>query len=307
MKKLRLSLLCFLVMGLTAESRGVDLPIFDGEHAMDLLRKQVEFGPRVPNSEAADQNLNWMMKSLRPLADRLTPHSFRMTDPYDSESTLRLTNVWASFRPELSQRFALAAHWDCRPRAEQDPDSTKQGMAVDGANDAASGVAVLMTLAEILAERAPEVGIDLLFFDGEDWGREGDQESYCLGSQRFVRDFPTYRPQALILLDMVGGRDLRITMEGASMQAAPELSWKVFNIAAELGLPAFVPIVERSVFDDHIPFLRAGIPAIDLIDLDYPSWHTTEDLPDKCAAESLEQLGRLLVRLVYRDFANWGF
>jgi len=292
---------------LAAASGVLANPRFDGDRAMELLEKQVSFGPRTPGSEAAAETLNWMMGMLRASADEVMPHSFRTTDPRDSTATLRLTNVRAVFRPELPQRFALAAHWDCRPTADQDSIPANRSLPVDGANDAASGVAVLLHLAELMVAQAPEVGVDLLFFDGEDLGLEGAPESYALGSQRFVQDFPRYRPQALILLDMVGDEDLRIPMEGASLQAAPDLTWKVFNVAARLGLPAFEPVEGGAVFDDHIPFLRAGIPAVDLIDMDYPYWHTTEDLPDKCSAQSLEQVGRLLVQLVYTDFANWGF
>jgi Zn-dependent M28 family amino/carboxypeptidase len=144
--------------------------------------------------------------------------------------------------------------------------------------------------------------VDLLFFDGEDYGREQDHQHYLIGSRRYVRDHPQYRPRALILLDMVGDADLRIPMEGYGAKRAPELTARVFERALSLGLPAFVREEGPAVLDDHTPFLAVGVPAVDLIDFDYPAWHTLGDTPAACSPESLEQVGRLLVSLLYEDF-----
>jgi hypothetical protein len=274
---------------------------FDQEAAWEYLVEQVSFGPRAPGTEGHEACLDWMIESLRARADRVEPHTFVMADPY-GEGSLRLTNVKASFRPEAAVRVAFAAHWDTRPRADREVPPSDQPIL--GANDGASGVAVLMALADVLRDDPPPFGVDLLFFDGEDYGREGDLENYLLGSLRFVEDFPGYRPAALVLLDMVGKKNLRIPMEIQSLQQNPTLVRVVFNRALTLGLDVFDPVPGRPVHDDHVPFLRRGIPAVNLIDLDYPAWHTLQDTPDQCDPDSLGQVGRLLVALIRDDFAR---
>ena len=272
---------------------------FDQDAAWGYLLEQVEFGPRNPGSEGHRTCLNWMISELRERADVVEPHTFVIADPY-GEGTLQLTNVKASFRPEDPVRVAFAAHWDTRPRADMEDPPVDE--AILGANDGASGVAVLMALADELAREAPAIGVDLIFFDGEDYGVEGDLDNYLLGSRRFVQDFPRYRPAALVLVDMVGKKDLRIPMEVQSLAAAPVLTRVVFNRALTLGLDAFEPVQGRPVWDDHIPFLEKGIPAVNLIDLDYAEWHTLRDTPDACDPDSLGQVGRLLVALIREDF-----
>jgi len=275
---------------------------FDQDAAWGYLIKQVGFGPRNPGSEGHDACLDWLIEALRERADRVEPHTFVIADPY-SGAPLQLTNIKASFRPDERIRVAFAAHWDTRPRADRD-DSLVADTPIPGANDGASGVAVLLALADLLQVSAPSLGVDLLFFDGEDYGKEGDPENYLLGSRRFVSDFPDYRPQALVLLDMVGKPDLRIPMEAWSLSRSRSLVNVVFNRALALGLDALEPVPGPAVLDDHIPFLEQGIAAVDLIDMDYPAWHTLDDTPENCSAESLGQIGRLLAALISEDFAR---
>ena len=291
---------------LSAASQGAvqeEVPAFDAQEAFSLLKAQVEMGPRNPGSKGHAACLQWLRRELKAAGARIQEHPFSVKDPY-GEGSLHLTNLKASFGPRGGSRVALAAHWDTRPRADQQP-----GGGVDrpipGANDGASGVAVLMELARVLHEYPlEELGVDLLFFDGEDYGREGDTSFYLLGSKRFQRDFPEYRPRLLILLDMVGGKNLSISMERNGLQRAPELTYQVFSRAAELGLGAFVNEPGPALLDDHIPFLLSGIPAVDLIDFDYPQWHTLQDDPAACSPRSLEQVGKLLLALLYQDFSS---
>ncbi len=271
-------------------------PKFDAQRAWSHMETQLSFGSRAPGREGHERCLGWMRATLDSLADRVQVHSFSMEDPY-GEGRLELTNLRAVYRPEARTRIALAAHWDTRPFADRDPEHPDRPLP--GANDGASGVAVLMELARVFAEHRPPVGVDLLFFDGEDYGREGDPDHYLLGSRRFVQDHPEYRPRALILLDMVGDRDLRIPYERYSATMAPHLARAVFDRARALGLPAFVPVMGAPILDDHMPFLNAGIDALDLIDFDYAPWHTLADDLDACSPQSLEQVGILLVSLVY--------
>jgi hypothetical protein len=274
---------------------------FDGERAMEYLTQQVEFGPRAPGSAAHDQCLDWLLEQFGKRADRVRAHRFEIQDPY-GPGTLGLANVHAAFRPELSDRIALGAHWDSRPRADRQAGGSLEE-PIPGANDGASGVAVLLALADRLAEDPPSMGVDLLLFDAEDYGREGDLDHYLIGSRRFVADHPDYRPRAFILVDMVGDKDLRIPLELYGRRAAPELTKLVFERAMAMGLPAFDPVPGAAVYDDHVPFLERGIPAVNLIDFEYPYWHTLEDLPERCSADSLEQVGSLLLALLRVDLA----
>jgi Peptidase family M28 len=271
-------------------------PKFDASRSWQYLKTQVEFGSRAPGSEGHAACLAWMQKELGGLADRLSVHSFEYDDPY-GEGDLALTNLRAIFRPEATTRLALAAHWDTRPFADRDPDSPEDPLL--GANDGGSGVAVLLEIARQLAETPAPIGVDLLFFDGEDYGREGEPDHYLIGSRRFVADHPQYRPRALILLDMVGDKHLRIPYERYSATASPQLVQAVFERARALGLPAFQPVLGMAILDDHVPFLQAGIEAVDLIDFDYPQWHTLADDLEACSPRSLEQVGILLLSLVY--------
>ncbi|MFQ5823301.1 MAG: DUF4910 domain-containing protein [bacterium] len=213
-----------------------------------------------------------------------------------------MTNIIASFAPEKNERILLCAHWDTRPWADQDPDLENRDKPILGANDGASGVAVLLEVAKTIQISEPKFGVDIIFFDGEDAGLPGQTDSYALGSQYFAKnkDFH-YHPQFGILLDMVGDKDLQIYQEENSLEYAPQIVEKVWNKAQRLELQAFIPTPGYEVTDDHMPLLRAGIPCIDLIDFNYDYWHTLEDTPDKCSPESLAQVGQLLLSLLYED------
>jgi len=168
-----------------------------------------------------------------------------------------------------------------------------------GANDGASGVAVLLELGRLFKDNPPPLGVDIILFDGEDWGRNGEKAGWFLGSEHFAVNLGTYRPRAAILLDMVGDKDLRIYREAYSDLYAKELTDYVWNIAREAGSAAFVDSVKHAVSDDHIPLLTRRIQAIDIIDFDYPYWHTQEDTPDKCSPGSLGIVGEVVLRAVF--------
>jgi Zn-dependent M28 family amino/carboxypeptidase len=170
---------------------------------------------------------------------------------------------------------------------------------VPGANDGASGVAVCLELARMMAAAPPPLGVDIALFDGEDQGRPDHPEEYLIGSKWYVRQAASYRPLAVILLDMVGDRDLSLPREAFSDSLAPALTDLVWQTAARLQLPAFVDSVAGAVVDDHLPFLFNRIAAVDIIDFDYPYWHTLEDTADKVSAASLEQVGQLMRELIY--------
>jgi hypothetical protein len=279
-------------------------PPFDGARAYEDVRQQVAFGPRVPGSEAHRRCAEWIVARLRACTDHVRVQAFRHVMPADPRydllpDTLELTNIIASFRPEVPQRLLVCAHWDSRPWADEDPDSSRHSVPVQGANDGASGVAAGLELGRIMAQAPPPFGVDIVFFDGEDLGARGDLAGYLVGSKWFVSQARSYQPMAVVLLDMIGDADLSIPREGFSDSLAFELTELVFAKATALGLAAFVDSVGLPVVDDHLPFLLNGIPAVNLIDFDYPHWHTVADTEDRVSAVSLATVGRLLVGLIY--------
>lgn len=296
------SLFLFLVIGGNLLSQ--EIPEFDGERSFGYLEAQCDFGPRNPGSAGHGDCLEYMTNHVQQLADTVINQTFSYTDPYEGE-TWELTNVIAQFRPDLQERIWIAAHWDTRPWADRDRNRQYRKTPILGANDGASGVAVLMELANHLGATPPPVGIDLIFLDGEDMGRSGDLEYFFNGSRYLARNLPVEPPEYCIVIDMIGDAELSLPMEWNSIQQAPQLVWQLWDEAAALGLTAFIARRGKPVEDDHVVLYReAGIPAVDIIDFDYPNryknyWHTLEDTPEKCSAESLWQVGTLLLNHIF--------
>jgi hypothetical protein len=282
----------------------MSVPKFDGSRAFAQLEKQVGFGPRVPNTPAHMNCLGYLENEMRRYADAVELQPF--THPGYDGNALELTNLIASFNLKTASRILLCAHWDSRPRADQDSNPQNRSKPVPGANDGASGVAVLLEIARILKSQPPPIGVDVVLFDGEDYGKEGDLDNYLLGSRYFAHNKPSsFLPMYGILLDMVGDAQLEIPKERNSLRLAPDIVDLVWSVARDVGSTAFVNAAGQDVFDDHIPLNQVGIKTIDLIDFHYPDethmyWHTVEDTPDKCAPESLEQVGTVLLHLIYR-------
>jgi len=211
----------------------------------------------------------------------------------------KLTNVIAHFPSENGHTLMLCAHWDTRAYANLDPDPANRKKPIIGANDGASGVAVLLEMARLFAENPPPRSLLIVLFDGEDMGRAKHAEEFALGSKYWAAHQIPEPVEEAILLDMIGDADLEIPIEWYSERNAPSLRRQLWDIARQLELPAFVEQRGRAVQDDHVRLQRAGIPAVDLIDFEYPYWHTLEDTPDKCSAESLGQVGKVLVGFIY--------
>lgn len=291
---------------LAAASVPAAVPAFSGERALTLIRAQCDLGPRPPGSEALAALRGMILAAADSAGLPAVKLCFSAESPLDG-GEIEVCNIVVSAGPAGGERLWLGAHYDTRPVADRDPDPALRSEPLLGANDGASGVAVLLHLIELLTAAPPPQGVDLIFFDGEDSGREGAPGTFRLGSQHLARTRGEFgnplaggTPRGLVLLDMVGERDLRIPMERYSLAHAPEWTRAVFDRAAGLGLTAFVAEPGRAVFDDHVPFLTSGVPAVDLIDIDFPEWHTTADTPAVCSAASLAQVGRLVADLVYR-------
>jgi hypothetical protein len=276
----------------------MNVPEFDSQKAFAYLRAQTDFGPRNPNSLGHQKCLEYVAAELSHYAEKVTRQNFTHQG-YGGE-ILRLTNIFGSFNTTASDRILLLAHWDTRPRADEEKDPAKQNQPILGANDGASGVAVLLEVARLLKQVSPPIGVDILFVDGEDYGKSQDLDSYFLGSRYFMKvKSENYRPRFAVLLDMVGYKDLQIPMEQNSVTFAPETVELIWSTAENLGVTQFVTVPGEQISDDHIPLNSGGLPTVDIIDFQYPYWHTTQDTPDKCSAESLEAIGKVLMHVIY--------
>jgi len=259
-----------------------EIPGFEGERAYSDIEYQVSLGPRIPGTTGQDQIIKW-------LNDELTQYKWDVELQVQEIKGKTITNLIAS-RGEDGQYILLGAHYDTRIFADLDPDPELRKLPVPGANDGGSGVAVLLEMARILPDDLP-MPVQIVFFDAEDNGGIGDWD-WILGSRAFVQqmEFP---PEAAIIVDMVGDADLKIYKEHNSNDDLMEQIWEKARL---LGYDeVFLSEYKFSVLDDHTPFIEAGIPAVDIIDLDYPYWHTTADTADKVSVESLQIVGDTLL------------
>jgi Zn-dependent M28 family amino/carboxypeptidase len=293
-------------------SAGIDtvgLPRFDGANALKQAAAQVAFGPRNPNSEGAAKTRDYLVAEMSKYADAVSQQTFTQSGYGDEQ--LHLTNIIASFNKNARQRIMICAHWDTRPRADQDPDTSKRSQPILGANDAASGVGVLLELARVMKQQPPGIGVDLVLFDGEDYGAESDLANYFLGSRYFAKNLPAgFQPAFAVLLDMVGDQNASFPKEAYSVQYAPTVVDILWNGARALSLPNFSQVAGPGIQDDHLPLNEAGIKTIDIIDANLVGnntndprreyWHTTQDTMDKVSAGTLASVGRLLVLTIYK-------
>ena len=260
---------------------------FDSQRALADVKTQVAFGPRIPGTSGHAQIVEWMRAELSAAGwDSRIQSTELLGHP--------IQNVIAYRGGDTPPKIIIGAHYDTRMVADQDPDPAKQLDPVPGANDGASGVAVLLGLARALPKDS--IPVWLVFFDTED---DGDIPGWdwLLGSKAFV-DGLEFHPEAAIIVDMIGDSDLNIYIERNSN---PVLVKEIWGVAADLGYKdSFISTPKYSMIDDHTPFLEAGIPAVDIIDFDYPYWHTTQDTADKVSAESLGTVGNTLLEWIAR-------
>ncbi len=297
--------------------RLLSVPQFSSDSAFWFTEKQVKFGPRVPNTPAHRATGDYLISKLKAYGAATTVQEFEATT-FDRKK-LFLRNIIASYFPEKQKRILLAAHWDTRPFA--DKDQQKPDAKFDGANDGASGVAVLLEIARTLAKNSPpDIGVDIILFDGEDWGEkesgnrisppQGLDSWWCLGSQHWGKHKhkSNYSAYYGILLDMVGAKGAHFFQEGNSLEYAPKIVEKVWRTAARLGHSSlFVSQKEGSITDDHV-FVNelAKIPMIDIIPFD-PSGsfgdyhHTQKDNMSIISKETLGAVGSVLLNVIYYE------
>ena len=281
-----------------------NVPRFDEDHAFSYLVAQCDFGPRNPGSDGYYACLDYLITELDQSANEIILQDFSYQERrYNKQYNLQ--NIIARFNPDSEFQTVISAHWDTRPWADQEDLRQDRDQPIIGANDGASGVAILLELAKIMGENPPPIGVNLVFFDGEDLGVPGENATYCQGSRIFAKNLPIPRPDEAINLDMVGDKQLVLPIERYSLEYHPELVRHLWDRAKDMGLDAFIGRVDYAIYDDHIPLNEiAGIPSIDIIDFKYPNsyanfWHTLNDIPENCSEESLGQVGDLMVDYIY--------
>ena len=305
--------LAFMAAGSCDRVRSGPRTAFDGQQAMTYARAQLEFGPRVPGTDGHRRAGDWIAALMRDRADTVIEQ--RWTHVTQRGDSLPMRNILARFRPDAAQRVLYVAHWDTRPMADRDRNLGARTQPIPGANDGASGVALLIAVGDVLKKTPPALGVDLLFVDGEDYGSfdDPDLRDVLIGSQYFANNLPAsdYRPLFGVVWDMIGDRDLRIYQEGHSVNAAPEVVARVWQTARDLGYgDVFVAEVIEAITDDHLPLIRKGLRVIDVIDIDYgpplengdrPAasyHHTMQDTIDKISARSLQIVGDVATALI---------
>jgi glutaminyl-peptide cyclotransferase len=274
---------------------------FDGESAFRYIETQVGFGPRIPGTDAHQRAAEWLDSLLRQRADTLIVQ--RWSHVTVKGDTLPMMNFIARYNSQAQKRLLFLAHWDSRPTADG-PNSRDSTAAVPGANDGGSGVALLLGVTDVLERTPATVGIDLLFVDGEDYGDfTATPQDVLIGSRYYASHQPPGPPPIYaVLFDLVADRELQIYQEGNSVIGAPEVVNLVWGTAKDLGYGGtFISSPRHTLIDDHLELQKAGLRAIDVVDFDYPSWHTPDDTIDKVSAASLQVVGDLAMALIRRE------
>ncbi len=274
-----------------------NVPVFDAQRSYNYLLDQVRLGPREPGTPAHVACRDYLRERLHESIGDASLQPFEL--PMEGR-VIPMWNVLASYHSANPRQVLLCAHWDTRPTADEEEDPANVARPIQGANDGASGVAVLLEIAGLLRAYPPPVGVRFVLFDGEDYGPGSDR--MYLGAKFYARNKPAPDPEWGVLLDMVGDRDLGIWRERNSEQGAPQVNDRIWSAARAAGHgDVFHDSVRWSITDDHIPLLAAGVPVVDVIDFDYPYWHTLEDTADKCSPQSLAAVGETVLHALYAD------
>ena len=271
---------------------------FDGQRALGYLKAVCDLGPRMSGSPAMRKQQELIRKHFEDLGAKVRAQKFEGKQT-TQKNAIPMTNLIVSFAPERERRAILCSHYDTRPIADQEPDPRKWREPFVSANDGGSGIAFLMELGNHMKNLPTKLGVDFVFFDGEEYIFDRDRDNYFLGSKHFAQhwkankdDRPDYA--GAVLLDMIAGKGARFPVEGNSFRQSEKLCRELWGIANELRCTAFVQDLGDTVQDDHIQLQYVGIPAVDIIDFSYKHWHRLTDVPANCAPEGMEQVARVL-------------
>jgi len=296
------------------EQISIVIPNFDPDSAFYFVKTQTDFGPRVPNTEAHKKCAVFLQNKLEKYCDKVILQQFTATT-FD-KTKINGINIIGTFSPEKEKRILLAAHWDSRPFADHDPNPANRDTPIDGANDGASGVGVLLEISRQLKEKNPEVGVDIIFFDAEDWGTRNSKNDsgdwWCLGSQHWARNphIANYKADFGILLDMVGAPNAKFLQEETSMRFASRIVAKVWSKAYKLGFKDyFLNNAGNPITDDHQYVNQiAKIPMINIIHQDHSTgtgfvstWHTTQDNISNIDKQTLYVVGTTVLGVIYDE------
>ncbi|WP_231459094.1 MULTISPECIES: M28 family peptidase [unclassified Pedobacter] len=286
-------------------------PDFNADSAFAYTKAQVDFGPRIPGTNAHKKCAIYLVSKLKSFGAKVNIEG-EPTKTYDGK-TFQLKNIVASFNPENKNRVLVTAHWDARPFSDQDTDPVNHTKPFDAANDAGSGVAVILEMARQIQQKQPNVGVDFVLWDLEDYGKANDETpdeiTWCLGSQYWAKNAVKMGYKAIygINLDMVGGGNAQFTQDEISRQSAPEVVNKVWNIGSEIGYSSyFVSIPSGKLVDDHFWVNKAGVPCVDIIHYNdnsgfYINWHTQLDNLANIDKNTLKATGQTVLETIYRE------
>lgn len=294
------------------------VPRFNKDTAYAYVQKQVDFGPRVPNTDAHLACAKWLVDKFNSFNLKTSTQAFKAT--MYTGKVLNGQNIIASYNPNAKKRILLCAHWDTRFMGDQDKNPALKEKPILGADDGGSGVAVLLEIARVLSKEEINIGVDFVLFDAEDQGQSGagpgGEESWCLGAQYWARNphINGYKAEFGILLDMVGSKNARFAKEGTSMAFAPDVMNKVWNVGIGLGHGNHfdATLLQQSMTDDHLFVNKiAGIPTIDIINRPIGSamgfgayWHTHDDNMDIISKQTLRSVGNTVLHVIYKSAQN---
>lgn len=286
-------------------------PDFNADSAFSYTKAQVDFGPRIPGTSAHQKCADYLVAKLKSFGAEVKIQGTKTTT-YDGK-TFQLKNILASFNADKKSRILVTAHWDARPFSDQDTNHANHTKPFDAANDAGSGVAVILEMARIIQQKQPNVGVDFVLWDLEDYGKSQDETpdevTWCLGSQYWAKNAIAtgYKANFGINLDMVGGGNAQFSQDEISRQAAPVVVSNIWAIGNEIGYGSyFVNIQSGKLVDDHFWMNKAGIPSVDIIHYNdnsgfYINWHTQLDNLANIDKNTLKATGQTVLETIYRE------
>ena len=273
---------------------------FNGENAFLYMKEQCQFGPRFPGSEAHSNLTKYIYKHFKTYSDSIEIFSDTINHPFNNQK-IEIKNFLIKHNIKAKERYLLMAHFDTRDRADKDSNPDKINLPIMGANDGASGVALLMELSKHLSQNIlHNIGVDILLVDAEDMGRSGHKNEWGLGTQSFVKNYKGLLPKYAICVDMIADQNPIFKIEGFSYRQAKDLVHEIWTLANDLGYKEFVWQLSPPIYDDHFYYFEGtSVPSIDIIDFDYPYWHTTADTIENCSSKGLSIVGNVLLEFIY--------
>ena len=275
--------------------------IFNGDNAFEYLKKQCEIGPRYPGSDAHKELVLYLQNHFTLYADTVEIYKDSISHPV-SNQRIEITNLLIRHNAKATERYLFMAHFDTRDRADKDKDINNINQPIIGANDGASGVALLMELSYYMhSHPLKNIGVDILLVDAEDMGNAGHADQWGLGTQSFVKNYKGLLPKYAICVDMIADKNPIYKIEGFSYKYGKDIVYEIWSLAQELGYKEFVWQLSPPIYDDHYYFYQGTkVPSIDIIDFDYPHWHTIGDTVENCSPKGLFIVGNVLLEFIYR-------